>query len=253
MGVLIGWPLYGRQVYAGFTLSLCRMDIPFSTDTTPQDGRTQADCRNMLARRTLDEGYSHLLMLDTDMTYPADTLTKLLDAQKDVICGFAITRCPPHWPVFGEAGPEPYAYLAEWPTDNKRFDGRMLDEVQPTAIAGGAALLVRREVFERIPEPWFSHEAKLRNGDGVGEDAFFCQRCRDAGIEVWCHTGVLCGHITEVTLLPERVSEGGDGRGTWQIRTIGIGELHGGPSDEMIRMNRDGTAPVGITIGARHA
>lgn len=239
--VLIGWPLFGRQIYTGFAHSLCRMRVPPGTDQTPQGGRTIADSRNMLAKTAIDGGYTHLLQLDTDMTYPPDTLEKLLAADVDVICGFSITRCPPHWPVFGEVGAEPYVYLSEWPTDTKRCDGRMLGEVQPTAIAGGAALLVRTDVFKWLPEPWFSHGETLQNGDGVGEDAYFCQQCRDAGIEVWCHSGVICGHIAEVTLVPEWVPKGDDGEGMWQVRTVGVGELHGGPSDETLAQTRAAT------------
>lgn len=239
--VLIGYPLYGRQVYAGFAHSLHRMKAPLGTDTLPQSGHTQGECRCALALLALQGGYSHLFMLDTDMTYPDDVLLSMLGDDNDVECGFAVSRHPPHYPVFGEEGDERYTFLSQWPTDTGQRYGNPLIGPQPTAIVGGAALLIKTSVFPRIPFPWFAHSERLKDGSPVGEDAYFSQLCRDAGIPLYCRTDVLIGHTTEVTLLPEWTpdtktvdgDEVGDGKGQWQIEPQGLGPFYQGPAPEV--------------------
>ena len=240
--VLIGYPLYGRQVYAGFTHSLHRMRTPVNTDVTPQNGHTQGECRNLLAIAAMQGGYSHVFMLDTDMLYPDECLLDMLKDDNDVECCFAVARSAPHYPIFGEEGEERYTYLSQWPTTTGRRDGEPLLGAQPTVIVGGAGLLIKTSVFERVEYPWFSHAETLADGiTAVGEDAYFAQKCRDAGIELFCRTDILTGHITEVTLQPQWIpaeqpedpeDEVGDAGGEWQIATVGLGPFYSGPQEE---------------------
>ncbi|GAI66965.1 unnamed protein product, partial [marine sediment metagenome] len=54
--------------------------------------------------------------------------------------------------------------------------------------AGAGFLLVKREVFEKIPYPWFSFERG-------GEDLYFCDKARRHGFEIWADMSVLLGHL----------------------------------------------------------
>jgi hypothetical protein len=39
-------------------------------------------------------------------------------------------------------------------------------------------MLIRREVFEKLSQPWFEYNSEL------AEDAYICKRARDAGFEI---------------------------------------------------------------------
>ncbi|GAI70672.1 unnamed protein product, partial [marine sediment metagenome] len=54
--------------------------------------------------------------------------------------------------------------------------------------AGAGFLLIKREVFEKIPYPWFSFEKG-------GEDLYFSDKARGNGFETWCDMSVLLGHL----------------------------------------------------------
>ena len=60
----------------------------------------------------------------------------------------------------------------------------------PIDAAGCACLLIRREVLEQIPQPWFT-----RGEWSVSEDISFFNRVKKAGIEAYADTTVKCGHV----------------------------------------------------------
>jgi len=55
---------------------------------------------------------------------------------------------------------------------------------------GMASTLIKREVFEKTPKPWFFPEPNL------GEDLAFCIRAKEQGFKIYCDTNLICGHCT---------------------------------------------------------
>lgn len=71
---------------------------------------------------------------------------------------------------------------------------------------GGGALLVRREVLEKVPAPWFL------NADGVAsEDFYFCAKARAAGFSIVLDPSVEVPHLTVMAVT----------RGLWQAAIRG--------------------------------
>ena len=64
----------------------------------------------------------------------------------------------------------------------------VLVEIERT---GFHCVLVRREVFERVPGPWFDHPTP-----GRGEDDYFCDRVRSHGEHVYLDPCIEVGHLT---------------------------------------------------------
>ena len=58
-------------------------------------------------------------------------------------------------------------------------------------VTGGGCMLLRRELFDRIPSPWFRSETDA----GVGTDVQICKAARENGFQVWCDTSIEIGHI----------------------------------------------------------
>ena len=52
------------------------------------------------------------------------------------------------------------------------------------AVKGSA--LVKREVYERIPQPHYLQEYVPHLNLEIGEDIYFCQQAQKAGYEIWC-------------------------------------------------------------------
>src|SRR5947207_1738166 len=67
-------------------------------------------------------------------------------------------------------------------------------EVSPTLCqvdaVGLGACLMRTDVLERVPEPWFKFE-------DAGEDIYFCVHAKEHGIEIYCDGSYALGHIGE--------------------------------------------------------
>ena len=200
--VQIGYPLYGRDMPGAFVCSL--VDLDYSTAGhvwfDKVSGRTQADSRESICEMGLKRNATHVLMLDTDMVYPVDTLTRLLAANVPVICGFAVARGVPHQPVFGTREKD-YFYQTAYPTEPGTMAGKRLGGVQRSYVVGGAALLIRTEVLRKLPRPWFAFQERTEAGI-VGEDLWFSEQCHRASIPTYVHTGVCVGHLTEVCMTP---------------------------------------------------
>ena len=102
--------------------------------------------RNSLAEHLLsEERFTHLLMLDADHRHPHDIVERLSkwvieDPSRQVVAGLAFRRGAPFDPcMYLEAGDGQVYVPDEW------------HGLMPVDLAGTAAMLISREVFERIP------------------------------------------------------------------------------------------------------
>lgn len=187
---------------------------------------TTARQRIVNAVRDLGREFSHVLMVDDDMAeIPSDIVSRLLRHGKPVVSVMAYGRKPPHTPCIFEveerdAGPPRHTWL-EWEHTGLRRVG----------ATGFGLVLIEVAVFERLATHFvdgyeragldMSHETPadrlarreraLRLGavmfknerEGIGEDLFFCERCRGAGIEIWCDTDVVIGHMGSPVVVNE--------------------------------------------------
>jgi GT2 family glycosyltransferase len=150
-----------------------------------------------------------LLMVDTDMVFAPDALTRLVKAASKqhapitgALCYSQNDGAADPYPVMYELVQEPgkpmaFARPASWPEDS-------LVRVSAT---GAAFLLLHREALEAVRDgkdpaaPWFRETAIPGAPLALmGEDMTFCLRAAAAGIPVHVHTGVQVGHIKPVML-----------------------------------------------------
>lgn len=190
--------------------------------------------RNMLAEHLLRSDFTHILMLDADHRYQPDIverLTRWVKPMEDgrrkkeegrgkkeegelipsnghgpqsfvrlsgpagetderlVVAGLAFRRAEPFDPNVYIVNREEHALYqpVEWGKGLMRVD-----------IAGTAAMLISRKVFERLPKPWFAMDySRAAEGKWPGEDIWFCERLGEAGIDIWVDTTVICPHLRE--------------------------------------------------------
>jgi hypothetical protein len=166
-----------------------------------------ADHRNHLVARFLTTDTEWMWMVDTDMVFQPDTLTRLLDVAhwKDKPIVGALT--------FGanRLGTVIYPTLYWWQEDGiARGDHlplRDLDVIEVDAT-GAACLLIHRSVLEKLvseyPPPKGPFEFTWRDTDQgpgrIGEDITFCLRAKLAGFPIHVDCTNVVGHMKPVML-----------------------------------------------------
>ena len=197
MSLGIGFPLVDPTVPSPFFLTYAAMQKPDSYSLfVPQwaHGRFNgsiADARNEITRQAIDAGCEYLWMIDTDQTYPEDTLPKLLAHNVD-ICGASVhSRWEPYRTFMLRGEPGKYLHVG----DEVAYSGDLV-EVDAT---GTGCLLIKTSVFEKIPYPWFEF-SRTEDGKPVGEDINFCSKARKAGIKVHVDSSIEVGHLAVINI-----------------------------------------------------
>lgn len=146
--------------------------------------------RNQLAKAAITMNCTHILFLDNDHYFEADTIKKLLSHDLPIVGGLSFQRVPPYEPVMYRGRINEYKTVTEWKE-------KSLVEVDTT---GTGCLMIKREVFEKIDPPWFEF---MKNPDpnvpyGIGEDVIFCNKAKLEGYKIFVDTSCTNKHIGTV-------------------------------------------------------
>ena len=175
--------------YSAFADSLANLDRPDGTVTRFAVCTWRQRGRNQLVRWMLDAGDEWLLFLDDDHVFAPDLLTRLLSHDEPVVAGLCLRRDEPYGPFCFQSVVSPGVFM---PVDLNTYDP---GELVPVAAVGTGAMLIRREVFETLPDPWFRIAES-------GEDMLFCQAATAAGFPVYVDLGASVGHLTTAVVWP---------------------------------------------------
>lgn len=149
------------------------------------------NAHNEAVRLFLRTDYDYLLILGDDTPPPSDYLDLVL-LDKPVICGICWQWRVDHLLHLAKKfDPKQDAYYA---IPVHEYDGL----VEIDAI-GSAGMLIKREVLEKVKQPFlpeYNEEGTIYRGC----DFAFCKKVKDAGFSIWVHTGYQICHYTEVNL-----------------------------------------------------
>ena len=207
MRILIEVPTYDGRISQGTWQSLWLLDrCGHAVDCKPRTGYGCDMARNRIAADALNAHYDFVMMVDNDITLPRDALRNLLEHDADFVMGYYLNRYA--------RGGNRYTTLYKVGYDWQMYDAAELVQLREQGehrikVKGGGmgCALLRTSVFERLDFPWFkwtdmafdrydaadAYECADKFQSG-GEDINFCNRCRDAGIEIFADTRVACGH-----------------------------------------------------------
>lgn len=147
--------------------------------------------RIKLVHQAMEWEATHLLWIDADMVFPTDSLEGLLAHDRDVV---GVN-------YMGRRDNMPTTYLSKgdpfWMYDHD-------SGVREVYHVATGLLLTKTLVYGRIPMPYFKFEEDPDLPRMLGDDEYFTQKLRDAGIKLHVDSDLSkrCGHMGEVMFLP---------------------------------------------------
>ena len=177
-------------VHADFVKSLARLQCELGRrrvayDVEIQSGTLVYYARNRLANKAINENYTHVLWLDSDMVFDEQIVDDLAEVGKDMVCGAFVSRRPPYGPCI-------YTSIEKDNIKQVKDFG-----LRPFRVAGCgfAAVLTTVELLQAVNQ---KYGTCFQPTDYYGEDLAFCWRVNQLGREIWCEPTVRPGHIAHV-------------------------------------------------------
>jgi len=151
-------------------------------------GSILPNMRQALVEMALEGGATHLLFLDSDQTFPADLVHRLMGHQKMVVAANIVTKSFPANFTARKKGNVPVVTTRE---------SKGLEQVWRV---GTGVMLLDLRLFRREgmrERPWFTPRWSEETGDYVGEDWAFCERLEAAGVPIFVDHDVSreVGHV----------------------------------------------------------
>jgi hypothetical protein len=170
--------------------SIYDLEVPEGVETVFQYfyGYQVEQVRNLIADWIVKGDYDYLFAVDADISFPPDTLKRLLSHDKDMVSGIYIQRIPgKHCIEIMKRNNTGGVSHIPW----EEIRGKGLVKVDS---AGFGCVLIKREVFTSIEYPHFVYKSALDHNHTISEDIYFFLKAAAAGKEIWADTSLLCGH-----------------------------------------------------------
>ena len=154
--------------------------------------------RNLIAHWTIHNGFDYLFTVDSDISFPPDTIQRLLSHNKDIVSGVYIQRIQgQHTIEIMRRNDRGGVAHIDWAT----IKGQGL---VPIDGCGFGCVLVKREVFVGMEYPHFVYKSAIDHKNTISEDVYFCMKARERGFTLWCDTDVICDHTGSWTFRVDR-------------------------------------------------
>lgn len=168
------------------------------------------DARNGLADAFLKSPTEWIFWMDSDMTFPPDTLVQLFDCleKKDakMATGIYYQRKGMNYPCIWSRGEQledgTKTGLQSPKSKTNKYLGTFIiphpEKKEPFKVhaAGFGCALIHREVFEVMPRPWF----QFIKGT-CSEDFYFFVNAHDMGYDLWAVPTIDLGHIGDAPII----------------------------------------------------
>ncbi len=223
MRVLVGTPTYNGQLTLPFATSLLALQKALGDrmEWATTSGTLIAFARNVLASRVLEGDYSHLLFVDSDVSFEPELVQRLIDFGEPVVGAIYPQRTIDQQRFFQQARTreDPNAAWAtslSFPLALEQPPVARGDFYRAKSVPTGL-MLIKREALEKLKQAYpdlyrpaadsyyqsqgLKHVLQVfdpvydPNGVAIGEDLSFCRRWRDAGGELWTIFDDTVGHF----------------------------------------------------------
>lgn len=230
--VFIATPMYGGMCTGFYTQSLLLMQNVFAQNNISSaisfvfNESLIQRARNSLAHAFLKTDCTHLLFIDADLRFDGAGVYKMIEADKDVICGI-YPKKEINWPMVRKAiesgvpDDQLKHHTGSWVINLVDYMGTQsvrTDEPFEIWAGGTGMMLIKREVFEKLKEVTESYcndmvdlSGSLQDKERIynffslsiepgterllSEDYHFCREWREIGGKVWAAPWMTPGHI----------------------------------------------------------
>lgn len=147
--------------------------------------------RNRLACKAINENYTHILFIDSDMVFDEYIVETLMFSGKDFVCGAFQARRPPYGKcVYSSLKPQ--TKVESWGAAPFRVKG-----------CGMAMTMISTEILKEVQNRYGKcFDPEEIEGIRFGEDLAFCWRANNIGAEIWCEPTARAGHIAQIPIWP---------------------------------------------------
>ena len=200
MKLLIGVPTTDF-VHVEFLKSLSALILRLKDDGINfelmiESGTLVYAARERIAHKAINDHFTHVLWLDSDMVFSPDILEDLMFSGKDFVSGVYQARRKGYASViftkldFGEIdGVAHFERCEDYPKETFEIAG-----------CGFGCVLIKTEILSSV---CFNKGVCFTPTPNFGEDLAFCKRATDLGFKIYCEPSVVCGHIGHIAIYPE--------------------------------------------------
>ncbi len=198
-------PCYGGQVtekhyvsMISYTIACMKNNMKFSIETMANESLVTRARNNLVAKMMVNPKTTHLMFVDADVGFDAESIYKLIAHDKDVVGGIYPKKSFEADYVFN-------------PTVGAKREGDLLE----VDDIGTGFLLIKRSVFEtmmsKFPKLKYNNSLNLdveaepfmyalfdthidKAGNYLSEDYTFCERWRGLGGKIYADTSIKLTH-----------------------------------------------------------
>lgn len=171
------------------TQHLQREGIRFETEICP--GTLVYFARNKLACKAINENFTHILFIDSDMVFDEQIVDTLAFSGKDFVCGAFQSRRRPYGSCIFRSL-KPVTKVEEYGAEPFRVAG-----------CGMACTMISTEILKEVQSRFGNcFDPAWFDGVSFGEDLAFCWRANSIGAEIWCDPAARVGHIAHLPIWP---------------------------------------------------
>ena len=188
--ILIAIPT-AKNIEAATFKSIYDLIVPDDCETVFQYfyGYNVDQVRNLIADWVVKGDYDYLFAVDYDISFPADTLVRLLGHDKDIVSGVYRQRNPEVQilEIFEKNDQGGFTHI---PYENLRNAGLM-----EVGAVGFGCVLIKKKVMVGIGYPQFQYRSAINHNDTFSEDLDFCRKAGMKGFKLYADSTLLCEHI----------------------------------------------------------
>lgn len=210
--IFIATPAYDGKVHVQYAISLAETSYLLrinGIEIMPRihvSGSLICAERNRLIESFMKSDCTHILMIDSDLGWPAEAVLKMLEKDMDFIVG-----CYP-------ARQEKTFLFRPDLAENESIIVNEEKQLLKMLYVPAGFMLIKRDVIQKIreffPDRYFKPKmpedapsgyclfsTEVNNGEFWGEDYVFCGRAREAGFEIWADPMIEFDHAGNVGML----------------------------------------------------
>ena len=192
--ILIGIPTTG---YIPATFIRCLLDLTgyltregIRHEIMLEEGTIIHMSRDRIANRAINENFTHVLWIDSDMKFTEEILETLMFHKKEMVCSVFQSRRPPfNSCIFSEIDEGRITRYEQYPDRLFKIEG-----------CGFGCVLTETQLLKTVHDNFQTCFWPMTH---FGEDLSFCKRVRLLKREIWCDPSARVGHIAHVPVYPE--------------------------------------------------